>query len=333
MIVIDKMIVHILDPSSNMIVCSDTCMEMGDEACITMLESKISKAFASNQRKSGHFKEGSPIQHMIEEYRASLMSFEDMSQKMAKYIFEAKMKCGIFEPSDLLISELVFEERRYLVVLDNAYLQNLTHHTNQAGESIQNEIITYKTLLSSSLIRRDSAFMVEFSDYTVSSVEAKVEIEAQKRYFYGDVVLACENTPSYKDAVESITKAVNQVVEEYDLKEVEVLPKMKQIIKENVEAQSDINVEEVAQVLFEDKPQAKARFKEDVKNSGVDKPIPVENMKSSKAEKVQKIRTDKGIEIIIPVDYMNSTDYVEFSTLPDGTISIQLKNINRIVSK
>lgn len=333
MIVIDKMILHIVDASGNIIVYSDTCMQGDSEGCLGMIEKKITKAFTSTQRKIGTFQEGNPIQHMLEEYRASLISFEEMSKQMAKVIFEAKVKCGLFEASDLLICEVVFEDRRYIIGLDNSYTECLSHHTSQNGEEIHNDILVYKTILSQSLVKKDSAFMIECSDYTVSSVEAKVEIEAEKRYFYADVVLCCHPAPSYKDALTSITKACNETIKEYELKEVEVLPKMKQIIKENVEAQSDIQIEEVAQVLFEDKPLAKAKFKESLQNQGIQAPVSVENVKSTKAEKVQKIRTDKGIEVIIPVDYMNSKEYIEFITLPDGTISIELKNINRIISK
>lgn len=332
MITIDKMITHILDPSSNIIVCSDTCMEVSEE-CISMMEAKITKAFTSSQRKVGVFKEGSPIQAMVESYRASIDTFEEMSKKIAKFIFEGKCKCGLFSPSDLILAEVVYEDRRYLVGLDNAYLEGLSHSTNTIGESVENELLINSTLLSSSLIKRDCAFTIEYGDFSVASVEAKVEIEAQKRYFYSDVVLSCDSTPSYSDAVKTITKACQDVVKEYELDSVEVMPKMKQIIKENVEAQEDIKVEEVAEILFSKQPLARQHFEQEVKEQGVAKPIPVENMKSTKSEKVQKIKTDKGIEIIIPVDYMNSTDYVEFNNKEDGTISIQLKNINRIISK
>ena len=61
--------------------------------------------------------------------------------------------------------------------------------------------------------------------------------------------------------------------------------------------------------------------------------VDVEYVKPRRSERVQKIKTDNGIEIIIPVDYMNSKDYVEFVTQSDGTISIQLKNITNITSK
>lgn len=333
MLMIEKMITHVLNPSSNIIVCSDQCMEESDEGCLKMLETKITKAFASPQRRCGSFKEGSVCAHALEEYRSSIVSFEDMSKRLAKHIFDAKMTCSLFTPSDLLIAEVVFEERRYLIGLDNTYSIGLTHHTKQDGEEIVNSIMTYETLLSTNLVKNDSAFMIEFSDQSVSTVEAKQDINTEKQYFYGDIVLGTISKPSYKDAVKSIAKVTEAVVEQYDLKEVEVLPKMKQIIMENVEQQTDIDIQEVASILFADKPMIKAQFKEEVEKRGVQQPIPVEHMKSTKAEKVQKIRTDKGIEIIIPVDFMSSTDYVEFQNLPDGTISIQLKNINRITSK
>lgn len=332
MIVIEKMISHLLDPSSNVIVCSDTCMDL-QEHSMEMLENKLNKVFTSSQRKIGIFKEGSVMKHQLEAYRSSLDSFEAMSVKMAKYIFETKCKYGVFTPTDLILAEVVYEERRYLVGLDNAYLEGYGHETKQMGEAVENEVIVCSNLLSASLLKKDSAFAIEFGDYSVSSVEAKIEIEGEKHYFYNDIALACDSAPSYQDAMKTMKKACQDVVKQYDLEPVEVMPKMKQIIKENVEAQEEIKVEDIAQVLFSNQPVAKAQFETQVREQGIVKPVPVENIKSSKAEKVQKIRTDKGIELIIPVDYMNSTDYVIFHTGEDGTISIELRNINRIISK
>ena len=90
---------------------------------------------------------------------------------------------------------------------------------------------------------------------------------------------------------------------------------------------------EIAEELFAEKPLAKAEFKEELKKQGVPTAIEVEYVKPTRSDKVQKIKTDKGIEIIIPVDYMNTKEFVEFKNQPDGTISIQLKNITHITSK
>ena len=65
----------------------------------------------------------------------------------------------------------------------------------------------------------------------------------------------------------------------------------------------------------------------------MEKAVAIEHVKQRKAEQVQRIKTDKGIELIIPIDYMKTTDYVEIINEEEGRISIRLKNINRIISK
>jgi hypothetical protein len=198
---------------------------------------------------------------------------------------------------------------------------------------MRNEIIPYRTLLSSSLVKADKAFLVELSDYALHCVESKVEIEAEKVNFFADIILESTTSPSYKEAVSSLAKITEEISDKYDLDQMEVVPKMKSIIKENIEQQTPIEIEEVAELLFAEKPLARDDFREELRKQGVEKPIEVEYVKPARSDKVQKIKTDKGIEIIIPVDYMNSREFVEFKNQPDGTISIQLKNITRITSK
>ena len=43
-----------------------------------------------------------------------------------------------------------------------------------------------------------------------------------------------------------------------------------------------------------------------------------------------KLSTDTGIEITIPTDYFENTDFVEFFKSDDGSMSITLKNIQNI---
>ena len=44
----------------------------------------------------------------------------------------------------------------------------------------------------------------------------------------------------------------------------------------------------------------------------------------------QTLKTDTGIEISIPIDQVRDGNAVEFINNPDGTISILIKNVNRI---
>ena len=52
-----------------------------------------------------------------------------------------------------------------------------------------------------------------------------------------------------------------------------------------------------------------------------------------KAGRSHKIKTDTGIEITFPSEYIENTDFIRFINNPDGTLSIELKNIGKIVNK
>ncbi len=58
-----------------------------------------------------------------------------------------------------------------------------------------------------------------------------------------------------------------------------------------------------------------------------------QNEKTTKKFEKQYLKTDTGIEINIPMDQYQDTSQVEFITNPDGTISVLIKNINRISTR
>lgn len=46
-----------------------------------------------------------------------------------------------------------------------------------------------------------------------------------------------------------------------------------------------------------------------------------------------KIKTDTGIEITIPSDFFDNSEYIEFINNPNGTISISIKNVGKIINR
>lgn len=332
MLTFEKTILHILDTEHNTCIMSDECMDEQEELLETVLQPKANKVFSSMQKKKAVFKEGSILREWVEQYRDQQLTFEKMSEKIARCIFDAKMKYGLYASSDLIISLVMNEGRRFLLAIENAYHEGITHDIRQ-GDTTCNIICQSSSLLSNTLVKNDRAFLIELSDLTLSCIESKVDIEADKVNFFATIILQSEHEPSYKEAVKSITKTCEKIADKYELNELEVMPKVKQIIHENVQAQTPIHIEEVADMLFASKPLAKGDFKEELKSQGVKNDIEVEYVKPTKSDIVQKIKTDRGIELIIPVDFMNAKDFVEFVNHSDGTISIQLKNILHFSSK
>ena len=333
MLEFEKKIVHVLDCEHNTCILSEGCMKKEDDVIAKMLSSKAEKVFHSASRKRGVFRETSYVKELLVKLKDHSITFETFSQKLAQYVFDKKMEHAQYYVSDFIVALLLKDERRYVLVLDNACTQGITHTVQNEEDSIITEIIPYKALISSTLTAKDRAFLIELSDESLCCVENKVEIEGEKVNFYAEVILQSTTMPSYKESVKSITKLTEEMSDKYEMDEVDIVPKMKSMLVDNIENSKPIQIDEIAEELFAEKPLAKAEFKEALKKQGVPTAIEVEYVKPTRSDKVQKIKTDKGIEIIIPVDCMNTKEFVEFKNQPDGTISIQLKNITHITSK
>lgn len=322
---------HILDPGSNTLVESTKLASM-DEATQKEISTKIEKAMKSSSRKHAIAPADSELRYLMLQLEAKAMSLQDVSQKLATAIFNKKMEAGLFDPSDLIIASIIYDERRYVILLDNAYKQGLTHDIRMEDGECVNDIITHRAIYSANIMKNDRIVMIEQSDCDVHVIESKVEIEAEKVAFYSDLVFHLESETSYKESVAALQKTSAKIAEKYDVEKLDVMPKMKQMICDAAEKEEPLKVEEVADVLFHDKPLAHREFVDEVKQSGVKEAIHVERAQPSRSEKVQKIKTDKGIEVIIPIDFVNS-EYVQFQNNADGTITIRLQNIAHISSR
>ena len=81
-------------------------------------------------------------------------------------------------------------------------------------------------------------------------------------------------------------------------------------------------------------PEIKEEFVEKLEKYKLPKEeIKIQSEKTTKKLEKQFLTTDSGIEINIPMEEYNNKQHVEFITNQDGTISVLIKNVNRITSK
>lgn len=333
MIEINECILHVLDTEKNISVFAEATIDELEMDVEKLIQNKINKAFSSNNIQHGYFKENSSIQKGIQDYLDKTCNFIELTQLIGEIIFTKKIQYGLFHSSDLIFCDALIEGRRFLIGLDNSYNEGITHFVQQDEAKIINQIIKHKTLFSSNLMKKDAVFMIELSDMSIQVVENKMEINAEKTYFYTKAVLGCISKPSYQESSKMIQKQCEAVVEKYELEDIVILPKMKQMIKESLDSQVEIDLHEMAVQLFPDKRIIQDEFQDEVIKRGIEPKIAVENIKQTKQMKVQRFSTDTGIELIIPIEVMSKKEIVEIINQPDGTIRIELKNISKIQPK
>ena len=62
-------------------------------------------------------------------------------------------------------------------------------------------------------------------------------------------------------------------------------------------------------------------------------PVPVDKEATLKKMRKHRLSTDTGIELSIPTEFFENTEFVEFFKEEDGSMSITLKNIQNISNK
>ncbi|MEO3110649.1 nucleoid-associated protein, partial [Turicibacter sanguinis] len=139
---------------------------------------------------------------------------------------------------------------------------------------------------------------------------------------------------SVKEAVKKARIVADEVIKNHDLDKLEVVPALERVIKETINEGKDLDLKEVAEEVFYQVPEAKLTYVTQIEEDhGIKKPVQNTNWVKMPLKKTQKIKTDTGIEITIPLDYYNNKDYIEVINMPDGRLSIQIKNVGNIENK
>jgi hypothetical protein len=95
----------------------------------------------------------------------------------------------------------------------------------------------------------------------------------------------------------------------------------------------ELDMQAIGKEVFKDNPSMLADFKESIQEQGFEKPVKMNQESTLKKMCKHKLKTDTGIELTIPTDYMDDIEYVEFNNNENGTLSITLKHISNIVSR
>ena len=132
-----------------------------------------------------------------------------------------------------------------------------------------------------------------------------------------------------------VTKAVEQVNRKYyGDEDTERKMEIKNAIYQELEETGSLAVESVKEKIFPDSPQMQEELTGKLEKYNLaDAVVEPKSEKTVKKFQKQRLTTDTGIEITIPMEEYQNPDRVEFLTNADGTVSVLIKNIGRLTSK
>ncbi len=332
MVIIDKAILHILDFNSGMTVYSDEELTVQD-SIETFLLKHIEKSWGSQDAKPGTFYDDSHCAQLVKDYLSGEMSFVPFSKELAKKLEDAFVHAEEMASSDVIVADVRIDDRRQIVIFKSNSHIGYTHQVNQTEAGIKNEIINHYSIMPNLSQKMEEFAFIDTESKEISVTAKKYTIDGNSILVFPEILLECSLTPSPKEAIKNLSKTAAKVAEAYGQDKVATEAAVKSYVTENMQNTDELDLVEAGKEIFKENPSMQADFDNAIKEAGFTEPVKMDQEATIKKMCKHKLKTDTGIELTIPSEYFDNTEFMEFHNNEDGTLSIMLKHIGNIVNR
>lgn len=328
---VGKSIIHILDNSLTVPILS---MQISDNPDTTELfANHLIKTLNDDSLKKCQFNEDYNLfLTYLKEYQKDKEKFVDFSIQIAELLFSIMSAHPEIPAGDLCVMDFYYSGNAYVGILKMNYQVTYIHYTDNEQEQNVNHIIQHRTTLPGITQRVNEAIIIDLDTLEVLVLEKPVEIEGTKENYLSKRFLKCGTKLSSKEQMGIVKKVTDQLSKKYFDEDIEKKMDIKTELYNNIESSGEVNLEKFATQVFQAQEEVKEAFFEALEKQGLEEPVIQLSEKTiSRSFDKQRIKTDNGIEIKIPMELYNDPSKMEFITEPDGKISIVIKNINKIL--
>jgi hypothetical protein len=331
---LESIIAHILDTNLEIPVLSENEHPIGSEIA-EFVENHIQKVLNDDSVKSAEFKNReNRIRELCEKIKNEKEKFAKYSADIAVIIHEIMYKYPGIPSGDLICSLFSLDGIEHLGMLKLNYKTVYTHSVSADENGTLNLIVKQNYILPGDSQKVDEAVIINLEDYSIRILEKKYEVNGEDKFYISTMLLETDCELSNKEKAKIFKKASESFSKKHFVDEVETSQKLSRAITEGIENRETIDVTEVAEHVFKENDELKQSFMEHVERVGLkDKRIEIDMEAAQKVFKKHRIKTDEGIEISIPYEYYMDKDKLEVIKNSDGTVSILIKNVNRVTSQ
>lgn len=328
---VTKAILHILDNNSSTPIYSQKELHL-EGGIDDFIVKHIKKTLLDDNAKQSVVKPSSAFFNLVNTLNDQ-GEFVRVSTDIAQRLYSI-MKSNVNIPNaDILAAVVSIDGQNYLAVIKFNYKEGFTHYVDCDEEGTNNQIILHKALFPSETQKNDESALINISEKTVYLVEKPYEINGEKLNYFSELFMECKTDLSSKESLKIVKKAAEEIGKKYYSDSFQTTANLKTVLFDAVESKEEINVKMVADKMFYDKPEIRDEYIEEVKKAGIKDKIQMNHQALDNKFSKQRIKTDNGIELSIPMELYKNKEAVQFINNPDGTISLIINKINKFISK
>ncbi|MDO4854632.1 MAG: nucleoid-associated protein [Coriobacteriia bacterium] len=223
--------------------------------------------------------------------------------------------------------------KRYFAIILLESKQAYMHDLFVGETGTENTISRHFAILPNPSQKVQSAAVIDLRSQNVLFVDKKRVIAGQETYLIPDGLLQCSSKASTKEIVSTAVQIVEEVAQEYGANPAVATARVKDYVTECARDSRDFDIDEMADEVFGDQAAPRETIREYAQERELPQQVSVEKEVVKRVARTQKIRTDTGIEISFPAEYVRSPEFISFTSTADGTYSISLNNITSIENR
>lgn len=332
MTIIDKAALHILDTAADASLLSAAPLPLAHEVG-EYLTAHIERSRKSPDKKAGTFYEDSECKKELSAYLAGEKDFLTFSRVLAESFLRAFSHAAEAARLLLFVLEARNDERRELILFLCRSHAGFSPAVVDTDRGLSMELSTCSSLLPSASASMDEFALVDLTTLAVHVRAKRYTIDGNAIFVLPELILECGQMPSAREALKKASDTAKKVAEAYGGNTIETTAAVKSFVASELAEKNAVNPLDVGREVFKEKPAMQADYEQALQEAGFTAPVEMDKESILKKMKSHKLKTDTGIELTIPTDYFDNTEFVEFRRSEDGTLSITLKQIQNIINR
>ncbi len=327
---VKKAVLHVLDTNSPLPVYSQKALDLSEEAVTSFIITHTKKIHDDEAGKRGEFWDNAAVRA---ELPALLEDFVEASCRIAAHLHAIMKEHCEIPGADLLVALVEIDEAPYAAVIKFNYKTGYTHYIDYDETGTNNKIIVHRVIFASENQKIEEGALINLRTQAVRLVEKAYELNGEQQDYFSELFLQCKTDMSQKESVKVLNAAAKEITKRYYNDDFQRTSAVKTAIYDCLETEGAIDVERIAGACFKEDPVVQREYVQAVRQAGVAATIQVAGETPERKFSKQRMKTDSGIELSMPMEVYKNKEQVEFVNNPDGTISIILKNIGKITNR
>lgn len=353
-------VLHAFDFETGASYLSEQELDLENRQVRSYVQRSVRRCLSSSDNRTGSFAEDSNFKDELGLYRSGQLGFVDLTSEIAQWFWEELRRGEDLQNADLLVAEvedtpkatepqegedvgslvadaLDAKPERTFCILLLPRRQSFVHELAGFEGHTINGVVRTDATLPSPTQKIDTYALVDLDSLAIRFHDKPRPIAGQDTLIVPDGLLQCTTQASTHEAVQAVTRVVEEVSDEFGLNAAEAVSRAKAVVARDVEQAEGFEPGEVGREVFEDAPEMQRRYEERYQEAARTENLPEEvPMRPSEARRMaqrHRIRTDTGIDISFPSEYGHDSTYLAFSTDADGHITIVIRNVAKIENR